>query len=60
EQLIEIEQVNNNLTNLYIASTKLHSELDHDRVVSIIKEVVINFVGAEKFALLMYDENRAI
>jgi nitrate/nitrite-specific signal transduction histidine kinase len=60
EQLIEIEQVNNNLTNLYIASTRLHSELDHDRVVSIIKEVVINFVGAEKFALLMYDENRSI
>lgn len=58
EQLIEIEQVNNNLTNLYIASTKLHSELNHDRVVSIIKEVVINFVGAEKFALLMYDEGR--
>ncbi len=56
DQLIEIEQVNNNLTNLYIASTKLHSELDHDRVVTIIKEVVINFVGAEKFALLIHDE----
>ena len=60
EQLIEIEQVNNNLTNLYIASTKLHSELDHDRVVSIIKEVVINFVGAEKFVLLLYDDNRSV
>jgi DNA-binding response OmpR family regulator len=59
EQLVEIEQVNNNLTNLYIASTRLHSELDHDRVVSIIKEVVINFVGAEKFALLMHDESRS-
>jgi len=60
EQLVEIEQVNNNLTNLYIASTRLHSELDHDRVVSIIKEVAINFVGAEKFALLMYDENGSL
>jgi CheY-like chemotaxis protein len=59
DQLIEIEQVNNNLTNLYIASTKLHSELDHDRVVSIIKEVVINFVGAEKFALLIHDESKS-
>jgi CheY-like chemotaxis protein len=57
EQLVEIEQVNNNLTNLYIASTRLHSELDHDRVISIIKEVAINFVGAEKFALLTYDES---
>ena len=58
EQLVEIEQVNNNLTNLYIASSRLHSELDHDKVVNIIKEVVINFVGAEKFALLMYDEGQ--
>ena len=57
EQLVEIEEVNNNLTNLYIASTRLHSELDHDRVISIIKEVAINFVGAEKFALLTYDES---
>lgn len=60
DQLVEIEQVNNNLTNLYIASTRLHSELDHDRVVSIIKEVAINFVGAEKFALLMYDKETSI
>ena len=60
DQLIEIEQVNNNLTNLYIASTKLHAELNHDRVVSIIKEVVINFVGAEKFALLMHDDSRSL
>lgn len=59
DQLIEIEQVNNNLTNLYIASTKLHSELEHERVVSIIKEVVINFVGAEKFALLNHDEGKS-
>ncbi len=59
-QLIEIEQVNNNLTNLYIASSRLHSELDHDKVKDIIKEVVINFVGAEKFALLMYDESQGV
>jgi uncharacterized protein (TIGR02266 family) len=56
DQLIEIEQGNNNLTNLYIASTRLHSELDERRVKDIIKEVVINFVGAEKFALLMINE----
>ncbi len=60
QQLIEIEQINNNLTNLYIASTRLHSELNHDRIVSIIKEVVINFVGAEKFSLLMYDDARSL
>lgn len=53
EQLVEIEQLNSNLTNLYIASTRLHSELHDEQVRTIIREVVINFVGAEKFALLL-------
>ncbi|MBW6509619.1 MAG: response regulator [Desulfuromonadales bacterium] len=56
-QLVKVEQVNNNLTNLYLASSRLHSTLDRDETLDIIKEVVINFVGAEKFAILLY--NRA-
>jgi len=56
EQLIHSEDVNNNLTNLYVASSRLHSVLSREKVVEIIKEVVINFVGAEKFALLMLDK----
>ncbi|MDT8423661.1 MAG: response regulator [Desulfuromonadales bacterium] len=53
EQLVTIEEVNNNLTNLYVASSKLHSVVKRDEVISIIKEIVINFVGSEKFALLL-------
>ncbi|ORJ54979.1 response regulator [Geothermobacter hydrogeniphilus] len=56
EQLIQSEDVNNNLTNLYIASSRLHSVLDREQVIEIIKEVVINFVGAEKFALLLWNK----
>ncbi len=52
-QLVRTEEINNNLTNLYIASSRLHSVLSQDQVVDIIKEIIINFVGAEKFALLM-------
>lgn len=51
-QLVRIEEINNNLTNLYIASSRLHSVLNQDQVIEIIKEITINFVGAEKFALL--------
>jgi len=58
EQLVQSEEVNNNLTNLYIASSRLHSVLDRGQVVEIIKEVVINFVGAETFALLLWDKDR--
>ena len=56
DQFVQIEEVNNNLTNLYIASSRLHSTLDREEALAIIKEVVINFVGAEKFAILAYDE----
>lgn len=55
-QFVQIEEVNNNLTNLYIASSRLHSTLDREEALAIIKEVVINFVGAEKFAILVHEE----
>lgn len=55
-QFVQIEEVNNNLTNLYIASSRLHSTLDREEALAIIKEVVINFVGAEKFAILIHDD----
>ncbi|HEY5672124.1 MAG TPA: response regulator [Malonomonas sp.] len=55
-QLVQVEEVNNNLTNLYVASSRLHSTLDREETLEIIKEVVINFVGAEKFAIFMHDK----
>ncbi len=57
-QLVQVEEVNNNLTNLYIASSRLHSTLDRVETLDIIKEVVINFVGAEKFAVFLFDQKR--
>jgi len=56
EQLVHVEDVNNNLANLYIASSRLHSELTRARVSEIIKEIIINFIGAEKFAILLQKE----
>lgn len=56
-QLVQVEDVNNNLTNLYIASSRLHSTLDREETLEIIKEVVINFVGAERFAVFLYDKD---
>lgn len=58
QQIVHTEEINNNLTNLYIASSRLHEVLRRVEVVEVIKEVVINFVGAEKFALLLYDQDK--
>jgi len=53
---IEVEEENNNLANLYVASYQLHSTLDFSEVLRIVLEIVINLVGAEKFAVLLIDD----
>ena len=58
KRYLEIEEENNNLANLYVASFQLHSTLDFREVVQIVMEIVINLVGAEKFALMLLDENK--
>jgi len=58
ERLVNTEDLNNNLINLYVASSRMHSVLEWNNVIEIIKEVVINFVGVEQFALLLWDEGK--
>ncbi len=53
---IEVEEENNNLANLYVASYQLHSTLDFNEVLRIVLEIVINLIGAEKFAVLLIEE----
>jgi transcriptional regulator with GAF, ATPase, and Fis domain len=56
EKYLEVEQENNNLANLYVASYQLHSTLDFSEVVKTVQEIIMNLVGAEKFALMLLDE----
>ncbi len=53
---IEVETENNMLANLYVASYQLHSTLDFNEVLRIVIEIIINLVGAEKFALFLMDD----
>lgn len=53
---VEVEEENNNLANLYVASYQLHSTLDFSEVLRIVLEIVINLIGAEKFAVLLVDD----
>jgi regulator of replication initiation timing len=48
---LEVEQQNNNLANLYVASYQLHSTLDRGEVLSAIQEIVINLIGSEELAI---------
>jgi transcriptional regulator with GAF, ATPase, and Fis domain len=53
---VEIENENNNLLNIYVASYQLHSTLDFQEVLQIITEIILNFVGAEVFAIGLISE----
>jgi hypothetical protein len=54
----DIERENNSLANLYVASFQLHSTLDLREVTHIILEILLNFVGAKTFAILLLDDRR--
>ena len=54
-QYAEIERQNSSFASLYVASYQLHSTLDFDRIVEIIKEVVINLIGAECFGIYLLE-----
>ncbi len=46
-----------NLSYLYVASYRLHSTLEFKEVLTIIKEIVLNLIGSEKFGIFLKDEN---
>jgi nitrate/nitrite-specific signal transduction histidine kinase len=56
QRQLEVEEENNNLANLYVASFQLHSTLNLSEVLKIILEIVINLIGAERFAVYVIDE----
>lgn len=50
-RFVEIETQNTNLANLYVAGYQLHGSLDRTEVLAAIKEIVINLIGSEDFAI---------
>lgn len=52
----QIERENNNLASLYVASYQLHSTLDLRDVLQIVVEIVLNFIGARTFAVMLLDD----
>jgi len=54
----EIEQENDRLASLCVASAQLHSTLDLDEVIRTITEIAINLIGADRFAIYALDERR--
>lgn len=55
-RLVESEHQAGRLMNLYVATYQLHSTLYPEEVQQTIAEIAINLLGAERFVLLLRDE----
>jgi len=55
EQFVALEQQNNNLTNLYVASYRLHETLEKSEVIAALHEILMNLVGSEEIAIFELD-----
>jgi hypothetical protein len=51
ERYLEVEAQNANVSNLYVATIRLHGSIDHGDVLAAIQEIVINLVGSEELAV---------
>jgi len=51
----EIERENNDLASLFVAQSQLHSTLVVSEVIQVITEILLNFVGASRFGILLVD-----
>jgi hypothetical protein len=48
---VEVEQQNSSLANLYVASYRIHGSLERDDVLATLREILINLIGTEEFAV---------
>jgi hypothetical protein len=51
KRYLEVEAQNANVSNLYVATLRLHGSIDHNDVLAAIHEIVINLVGSEELAV---------
>ncbi len=52
-----VARENRHLTNMYVASYSLHETLDFERVLLLLKELIINMIGSEHFGIYLVSEH---
>ncbi|MCP4602027.1 MAG: diguanylate phosphodiesterase [Proteobacteria bacterium] len=55
ERYVHVERQNSDLINMYVASYQLHSTLDYEEVLTIVKDITINMIGGEIFGIYLID-----
>lgn len=56
DRYVQVERQNSDLISMYVASYQLHSTLDYDEVLKTVKDITINMMGGEAFAIYLIDQ----
>jgi uncharacterized protein YigA (DUF484 family) len=57
-QCVQAHEHSEAINNLYVASHRLHATLDAMEVMQIIKEILIELIGAEEFGILLLEKKK--
>jgi nitrate/nitrite-specific signal transduction histidine kinase len=58
QRLTDVSDESEHLSNLYVASHRLHSSLEPAQVTEILCEILVDLVGAQQFGLMLLDEGK--
>lgn len=58
-RLLELEELNSSMMSMYVSSFQLHATLDLGEVVRVVEEILVNFIGARSYAILLTDDDGA-
>lgn len=55
-RVLELEELNGSMMSMYVSSFQLHATLDLEEVIRVVEEIIVNFIGAASFAVLLADD----
>ena len=56
-KVLELEELNSSMMSMYVSSFQLHATLDLGEVVRVVEEILVNFIGARSYAVLLTEED---
>jgi regulator of replication initiation timing len=56
-KILELEELNSSMMSMYVSSFQLHATLDLPEVVRVMEEILVNFIGARSYAILLTDDD---
>jgi nitrate/nitrite-specific signal transduction histidine kinase len=60
DRIVELEVLNSSMMSMYVAAQQLHSTLDPTEVVRVVEEILVNFVGASGYAIMLTQDEGAM